>query len=84
MKLSAMLAVAVLSLGSPALADMPGRDWISSAKASKILAKRGYKVMKIEADDGHWEGEAMRRGMKYEFHVDPHSGAVTKMERDKD
>ena len=43
----------------------------------------GYgSVTKIEADDGHWEGEGMKNGQKYEFHVDPHSGAITKDEPD--
>ncbi|RZL74131.1 MAG: PepSY domain-containing protein, partial [Sphingomonas sp.] len=54
------------------------------ARVTTMLAKRGYKVTKIEADDGHWEGEAARRGAQYEFHVDPHNGKVTKLERDRD
>lgn len=84
MKPLLVLAVAGLALASPAFADMPGRDWISSAKVSAMLAKRGYRVTKIEADDGHWEGEAVRKAMRYDFHVDPHSGQVTKMERGRD
>jgi len=81
-----LLIVAVLASGisTPALADVPGRNWISSAKVTAMLAKRGYRVTKIEADDGHWEGDAVRRGLKYEFHVDPRSGQVTKMKRDRD
>lgn len=69
-------------IATPALADQPGRGWISAARVTNMLAKRGYKVTKIEADDGHWEGDAMRGRQKYEFHVDPRSGAVTKLERD--
>jgi len=81
-----LLIVAVLASGisTPALADVPGRNWISSAKVTAMLAKRGYRVTKIEADDGHWEGDAVRRGLKYEFHVDPRSGQVTNMKRDRD
>ena len=81
-----LLIVAVLASGisTPALADVPGRNWISSAKVTAMLAKRGYRVTKIEADDGHWEGDAVRRGLKYEFLVDPRSGQVTKMKRDRD
>ncbi len=81
--IAAVFAVTALG-GAPALADEPGRGWISSARVTTMLAKRGYKVTKIEADDGHWEGEAARRGAKYEFHVDPKSGKVTKLERDRD
>lgn len=81
----ALYASAAALLGAaPALADVPGRNWISTAKVTHMLARRGYRVTKIEADDGHWEGEATRRGRNYEFHVDPHSGRVTKLERDRD
>ncbi|VVT25160.1 conserved exported hypothetical protein [Sphingomonas sp. EC-HK361] len=80
-----MIAAAItLCLPVAANADVPGRGWMSSAKVSRTLAKQGYRVIKIEADDGHWEGEATRGGRKYDFHVDPHSGRVTKMERDRD
>ncbi len=78
-------AFALTTMASaPAFADEPGRGWISSARVTAMLAKRGYNVTKIEADDGHWEGEAARRGATYEFHVDPHNGKVTKLERDND
>jgi len=79
-----IVALVTTGLSTPALADVPGRNWISSAKVTSMLAKRGYRVTKIEADDGHWEGDAVRRGLKYEFHVDPRSGQVTKMKRDRD
>ncbi|MBN8850161.1 MULTISPECIES: PepSY domain-containing protein [unclassified Sphingomonas] len=65
-------------------ADRPGRNWISSTRVTHMLETRGYHVIKIEADDGHWEGEAVRRGAKFDFHVDPHSGRITKLERDRD
>lgn len=76
------LMVAALS-PAPAFADVPGKGWISREKASAVLAKRGYKMTKIEADDGHWEGDAVRKGLRYEFHVDPRTGRVTKLERDR-
>ena len=49
-----------------------------------MLEAKGYRVIKIETDDGHWEGEAVRRGAKFDFHGDPHSGRITKLERDRD
>ncbi|WP_416356544.1 PepSY domain-containing protein [Aureimonas phyllosphaerae] len=67
-----------------ALADTPGADWIGRDRVASILSQQGYQMTKVEADDGHWEGEATRDGVTYEFHVDPRSGQVTKMERDKD
>ncbi|MCK9826221.1 PepSY domain-containing protein, partial [Nocardioides cavernae] len=69
---------------APAFADEPGRGWISNARVTTMLAQRGYRVTKMEADDGHWEGETARRTAMYEFHVDPHNGKVTKLERDRD
>jgi hypothetical protein len=79
-----VVAVVALAIAVPAQADQPGRNWISSAKVTKLLAQRGYRVTKIEADDGHWEGEAVRHRLRYEFHVDPHNGRITKLERDRD
>ena len=35
---------------------------------------------KLEADDGHWEGDATKGGIAYEIHVDPHTGDLTKTE----
>ena len=43
-------AVVTAGLGSPALADMPGKNWISSAKVKAMLSKRGYRVTKLEAE----------------------------------
>ena len=77
------LAIALVGT-SPALADVPGREWISSAQVSQALAKMGYQVRQIEADDGHWEGEATKGGRNYDFHVDSRTGRVTKMELDND
>lgn len=80
----ALTAFAITTIiATPAFADQPGRGWISAPRVTNMLAKRGYKVTKIEADDGHWEGNAMRGARKYEFHVDPHNGKVTKLERDR-
>lgn len=79
------LAAFVLAAGLfsvPALADMRGKGWIKREKVGQILARKGYHLTKIEADDGHWEGEATRRGVTFEFHADPRTGRLTKLERD--
>ncbi|MGE7990536.1 PepSY domain-containing protein [Pseudomonas sp. NPDC089554] len=74
------------ALGSTsAWADQPGGDWtITKEQAVATLKGAGYtQVTKIEADDGHWEGEGMKAdGKRYEFHVDPRTGAITKDELD--
>jgi uncharacterized membrane protein YkoI len=63
--------------------DHPGPDWISIGEVLSILKKNGYsQVTEIEADDGHWEGDGIKNGNAYEFHVDPHTGKITKDERD--
>ncbi|BBH45789.1 PepSY domain-containing protein [Pseudomonas sp. KU43P] len=70
---------------SAAWADQPGADWtVTKDQAEATLKGAGYtQITKIEADDGHWEGEGMKAdGKRYEFHVDPHSGAITKDEVD--
>jgi hypothetical protein len=82
--LVAIAAAATAALAAPALADVPGANWISSTKVTAMLAKQGYRVTKIEADDGHWEGEAVRKDARFDFHVDPQSGRITKMEPDRD
>ena len=87
MKKIAGAALAMLLAGAtvtPALADKAGADWISIDKVVSILKDAGYgSISEIEADDGHWEGEARRGRVQYEFHVDPRTGAVTKLERDR-
>jgi hypothetical protein len=73
-----------LAISSTAWAkhDEPGHDWIPITKVVHILKKHGYKkVTKIEADDGHWEGEGIKHGHTYEWHVNPHSGKITKDKR---
>lgn len=89
MRNTSLIAAALLSLpfGTAALAgsDRPGADWMSPARVRLILARAGYtSVTSIKADDGHWEGEGVRNGVRMEFHVDPRTGAITKQERDDD
>lgn len=70
---------------SSAWADQPGADWtVTKDQAEATLKAAGYtQITKIEADDNHWEGEGMKAdGKRYDFHVDPHSGKITKDELD--
>ena len=71
----------VIATGGMALADMPGADWMTKDQVITKLKSLGYSdVRKLEADDGHWEGDAVKDGRIMEVHVDPHSGALTKNE----
>jgi hypothetical protein len=61
-----------------ALADQPGADWMSKVDLKKQMEAQGYSSILVEADDGPWEGEAIKDGTIVEFHADPHSGKITK------
>ena len=90
MRTTPMLIVAtLLSLGSaaPAFAGSgkPGADWMPIEQVRQRLSEAGYtSIKKIKADDGHWEGEGVKNGVKMEFHVNPKTGAITKEEPDDD
>jgi hypothetical protein len=82
MKKQLIVAIATTLLSWTAVhADQPGADWLSKDQVIQKLNSMGYTdVRKLEADDGHWEGDAMKDGKAYEIHVDPHNGALTKSE----
>ena len=83
MKLSPIAFAAILAGLGSAHADTPGADWMSKEQVTRSLQGKGYTdIRKLEADDGHWEGDANTDGREVEIHVDPHSGAVTKSEPD--
>ena len=74
-----LIASVLLAATSWAAADTPGKDWLTPAQVTEKLTGLGYThVVKLEADDGHWEGDAVKDGKVYEIHVDPHTGALTK------
>jgi hypothetical protein len=78
--LSTTLAVGSLGL---ARADQPGSDWMPAQQVIETVLKSGYtQVTKIEADDGHWEGEGVKNGQKMEFHADPKTGAIIREKPD--
>jgi predicted aspartyl protease len=82
-KLALAAAVVVSGIAGYASADQPGTDWMTREQVMQRLSTAGYSnVTALEADDGHWEGTGMKNGTIMEFHVDPHSGALTKEEID--
>jgi hypothetical protein len=67
-----------------ARADQPGADWMPARQVIEQVLKSGYtQVIKIEVDDGHWEGEGIKNGQKMEFHADPKTGAITSEKPDR-
>lgn len=82
LKISA-IALFALGMSSPAVADRPGTDWIDIERVARIAKDAGYtRISKIEADDGRWEVEASKDGQRFEFNVDPRSGAISGQRRD--
>lgn len=79
---TAALISAGLAWSLPARADTPGRDWLSIEQVTGAIARQGYQVIEIEADDGHWEGEMRKGNLRYDFHADPRTGKLTMIERD--
>ena len=77
-KLMALALGVMLLSGAAAFADTPGADWMPMDQVKQKLMSAGYTtVTKIEADDGHWEGEGVKAGKKMQFHADPKTGAIT-------
>ncbi|AMA45788.1 PepSY domain-containing protein [Pseudomonas alabamensis] len=74
------------SLGATAAwADQPGADWkVDIDQALQAAKGAGYShITEIKIDDGHWEGKGTKAdGMKYEFQIDPRSGAIVKEHMD--
>lgn len=80
MKITAY-AVCLSILTLPALAsasDRPSADWIQKPALKQQMQAAGYSAITVGADDGHWEGEAVKDGHIVEFQADSHTGKITK------
>jgi hypothetical protein len=78
------IAACVVALSGAAWADQPGADWIAKGTLMHQLEAAGYSAIVVEADDGHWEGEAVKDGRIVEFRADRHSGRVVRSKPKKD
>jgi len=75
---------ALLAISVPAVADndrnrlnIPAEQWLSTSAVTEKLAAQGYKVTKIEADDGVYEFDAVdAKGVRIEGHAHPATGEV--------
>jgi hypothetical protein len=48
------------------------------------LRQAGYtSIREIEADNGRWEGEGIKNGVRMDFHADAKTGAITSEKPDK-
>lgn len=72
-----LLAAALGALPLTAQAETPGPDWLTQAQMRQALKGAGYsEVTKLEADDGHWDGEGIKDGRRMKFDADPRTGAI--------
>ncbi|MCJ2079936.1 PepSY domain-containing protein [Methylobacterium sp. J-090] len=71
------LTLALCLASGAAAADTPGADWLTPAQTRQALKAAGYsEITKLEADDGHWDGEGIKAGRRMKFDADPRTGAV--------
>ncbi len=54
--------------------EVPGADWITKADLMNKLEVQGYGSVVAKADDGHWEGEAIKDGQIVKFHANALNG----------
>lgn len=46
-------------------------------KVKEKLMSSGYtSIIRLDADDGHWDGEGIKNGKVMEFDLDPKTGVV--------
>ncbi len=67
----------LVSASGVAFADRPGADWLKPDQLTQKLEAAGYSnISGLEADDGMWEGKAMKGGKIVEFKANPKTGVV--------
>lgn len=76
---AAVALAAGLAMAAVAPGDYAGR---TKAEIAKSLEQQGYRVRKIETEDGYLEAYALLDGARFEIYVDPETGKVVKVEED--
>lgn len=79
-------AIAASLFAAPAFAQaVSARAEQSVAQIATSLTERGYQVIEVERDDGHYEVKAIAsNGQCVELDVDRRSGDVIRTKRDDD
>ncbi|MCF6216629.1 MAG: PepSY domain-containing protein [Emcibacter sp.] len=82
--LAALIMVSALSIPAVASGNKcaagPKDKWMSKDVITQSLTSQGYKVKKIEKEDGCYEAYVKKDGKKYEIYLNPITGAVVKTE----
>lgn len=72
-----LFAVSLFAVSGTVRAEVPGADWLTPAQTKQALKSAGYsEITKLEADDGHWDGEGIKDGRRMRFDADPKTGAI--------
>ncbi|VAX08364.1 hypothetical protein MNBD_ALPHA03-1891 [hydrothermal vent metagenome] len=73
---------AVIQKSGQKSGQKPGQKskWMSKDAITQSLTSQGYKVKKIEKEDGCYEAYVKKDGKKYEIYLNPITGAVVKTE----
>lgn len=57
--------------------NVPHSEWLGPSEMAEKLTSQGYKVHKIESDDGAYEVDATdKNGVYMEVHVHPTTGEI--------
>jgi len=84
--MTAITAVALMSgsaMASSSYCNEPKSSWMSVNSIKAKVTKMGYKVRKIEIDDGCYEAYAIdSKGLRMEIYLNPATAAIVRMERD--
>lgn len=87
MNISSKLVAAVFIVSATATASLasgfecdsgPKSNWMSKDTILQSLTDQGYKIRKVEIEDGCYEVYAMKDGNKYEVFVNPKTGIIEK------
>ncbi|MBN9531961.1 MAG: PepSY domain-containing protein [Alphaproteobacteria bacterium] len=84
-KIAVPLFAAVFCIAAiPSYADTPGPDWMPPDQVIQKLRQAGYtSIREIEADNGRWEGEGIKNGVRMDFHADAKTGTIISEKPDK-
>jgi len=63
-----------------AQAGQPGADWMPMDQVVRKLGEAGYgEIRSLKADDGRWEGKAVKDGRPVAVAIDPRSGGISEL-----
>ena len=81
--LAALTAVTGTAHASSSYCTEPRSKWMSMDEARATVTKMGYKVRKVDVDDGCYEAYAIDdKGRRVEIYINPVTAAIVKMKQD--